>query len=663
MDGTTDLAMDGLLRAHQRRAEILVSCVQLGIIALFGALYFTAPMTFATMQASTLAPVPVALSAYLVISLLRLALALGDRLGPVALHLSVIADMAVLFGLIWSFHLQYGQPPAFYLKAPTLLYAFIFIALRTLRLEVGYVVAAGVAAIIGWSGLAAYAVVADGGTPLTRDYITYMTSATVLIGAEVDKLVTIAAVTAILSLAVARGRSLLLGQIGASREAARLAAETVDLNIRLTAEVAERRAAQEALHRAAYTDTLTGLGSRLALLDQLGSRHLCPVGSTLAVLDVDGFGTFNDSLGPEAGDRLLGELAARLETVLAGGTPPVRLGADEFAVILPPGSPLSPADLRDRLCGGYSHDGRSFAVTISMGTVAVTAGAGPGDLLRDADTALHQAKAQGRAQLVAFDPSVRARIEQRVALEADLRVALAGGQFRLFYQPIVALPGGQVAGYEALIRWQHPARGLIPPGQFIPITEETGQIVEIGAWALEEAASALVRLDAHAPAGAPPAFMSVNVSARQLARPDLLRRAVERAVAIAGPGRIKLEVTESLMIGDEARAIATLKELADLGATLSMDDFGTGYSSLAQLHRLPFATLKLDRSFVIGLDEGTTRPMVEAVLALARGMRLNVVAEGVETPAQRDLLSGLGCDLAQGYLFRRPVPEQELAPG
>ena len=138
---------------------------------------------------------------------------------------------------------------------------------------------------------------------------------------------------------------------------------------------------------------------------------------------------------------------------------------------------------------------------------------------------------------------------------------------------------------------------------------------------------------------------------------------MERAVTIAGPGRIKLEVTESLMIGDEARAIATLKELADLGAALSMDDFGTGYSSLAQLHRLPFATLKLDRSFVIGLDEGTTRPMVEAVLALARGMRLNVVAEGVETPAQRDLLSGLGCDLAQGYLFRRPVPEQELAPG
>ncbi len=671
-----------LLRDHRRRAEILVSLIQLAIVLLFGTLYFAAPMTF-VMGETGVAPVPVALAAYLVLCLLRLWLARRDRLTPALLHASVVADMAVLFGLIWSFHIQYHQPPAFYLKAPTLIYVFIFIALRTLRLEPRYVVAAGISAIVGWMALAAYAVMADPVHPITRDYVAYMTGAKVLIGAEIDKIVAIAAVTAILTVAVTRGQQILLRQIESGEENARLFAESRALNHRLRDEIAEKEAAQTALRRAAYVDTLTGLGSRLWLLDRLAEATSAvtaaaaggatsaktggvPGGGTLVLMDIDNFGAINSSLGQQAGDTLLRAVAERLTALAPAGAPVARIGADTFAALLPADSAIGPEELLRRLSEDYVTADREFAVSFSAGTAMLPMGCDLDRAMRDADTALHQAKEGGRGRILAFDPAEHDRVAARARLAAGLRHALSGRQLALFYQPIVNLEDGRVAGFEALIRWRHPEQGFVSPAQFIPIAEETGQIVEIGAWALDEATAALGRLQAAAGAGAPPLFMSVNVSARQFARVDVLTEAVRRAVDRAG-GPLKLEVTESLLIDDVERANAILLRLAELGASLSMDDFGTGYSSLSQLHRLPFSTLKIDRSFTMGLDAagpgGGTRPLVEATLGLARQLGLDVVAEGVETPAQRNALAELGCALGQGYLFSKPLPEAELLNG
>lgn len=649
-----------VLREHRRRAEVLVSLIQLAIVLLFGALYFTAPMTF-DKATSEFAPVPMAMGAYLVLCLVRLWLARRDRLTPALLHASVVADMLVLFGLIWSFHLQYHQPPAFYLKAPTLIYVFIFIALRTLRLEPQYVIAAGIHAIVGWKALAAYAVLADPTSPITRDYVAYMTGAKVLIGAEIDKIVTIAAVTAILTVAVKRGQQILLRQIASADENARLYAESNALNLRLQEEIAEKEAAQAALRRAAFVDALTGLGSRLWLLDRLADAtdpSKSGAGGTLVLMDIDNFGSINSSLGQQAGDALLRAVAFRLSALAPAGAPVARVGADTFAVLLPPDSPVPPQVLMDRLSEDYEAADREFAVTFSAGTAMLPLGCDLDRAMRDADTALHQAKEGGRGRILAFDPAEHERVAARVKLAGSLRHALSDRQFALFYQPIIALTDGRVAGFEALIRWRHPDHGLVSPAQFVPIAEETGQIVEIGAWALTEASEALRRLQDAAGPEAPPLFMSVNVSARQFARVDVLTDAVRGAVDRA-PGPLKLEVTESLLIDDVDRATAILRQLADLGASLSMDDFGTGYSSLSQLHRLPFSTLKIDRSFTMGLDDGATRPLVEATLGIARRLRLDVVAEGVETAAQRDALAALGCDLGQGYLFAKPLPEAE----
>lgn len=646
-----------VLQEHRRRAEVLVSLIQLAVVGLFGALYFAAPMTF-THMAGQIPPVPVALVAYFSLCLLRLYLAHRDLLAPPALYASIVADMAVLFGLIWSFHLQYHQPPAFYLKAPTLLYVFIFIALRTLRLEPVYVVCAGGVAMAGWLVLATYAVLADPTMPITRDYVEYMTAAKVLVGAEIDKVVAIGAVTAVLTLAVMRGRVILLRQIVSSEENARLYAESEELNDRLRAEIAEREAAQAALRQTAYVDALTGLGSRLWLLERLEEAR-GGGGGTLVLTDIDSFGSINSSLGQQAGDALLCAVAQRLRSVVPEGAPIARVGADTFAILLPPDGGVGPGDIMARLADDYATADRTFVVSFSTGTAPVPAGCDLSRAMRDADTALHQAKAGGRGRLVDFDPAEHDRVADRVRLAGALRHALLERQLTLFYQPIHRLSDGRLAGFEALIRWRHPDRGLVPPAQFIPIAEETGQIVEIGAWALAEASEALGRLQAAAGADAPPLFMSVNVSARQFARADVLTAAVREAVTRAG-GTVKLEVTESLLIDDVERAATILRRLADLGASLSMDDFGTGYSSLSQLHRLPFSTLKIDRSFIVGLEDGGTRPIVDATLNLAHGLGLDVVAEGVETPDQRKALADLGCGLAQGYLFSRPLPEGEV---
>jgi EAL domain-containing protein (putative c-di-GMP-specific phosphodiesterase class I) len=305
--------------------------------------------------------------------------------------------------------------------------------------------------------------------------------------------------------------------------------------------------------------------------------------------------------------------------------------------------------------------GRSIVVEASIGVALSGSGRDrPADLLRDADLALFRAKTGGKARSALFEPGLATAAVERMDLENDLRGALERLEFCLHYQPIIDLPTDELVGWEALVRWQHPERGLIPPIDFIPIAEETGLIVPLGQWVLEEACRQ-ARLwqeqqDAHG------LTMSVNLSGRQFEQPSLVND-VQSALAMAGldPNALKLEITESVVMQDVEVATATLDALAGLGVRVAIDDFGTGYSSLAYLKRFPIETLKIDRSFVNGIvDDPQDAAIVCSVIALADALNLTVTAEGIETPAQRTRLTELGCELGQGYLFGRPV-EAEAA--
>jgi len=304
-------------------------------------------------------------------------------------------------------------------------------------------------------------------------------------------------------------------------------------------------------------------------------------------------------------------------------------------------------------------DGREYHLDASVGIVTGLAGyARPEEVLRDADIAMYRAKAAGGADYALFDPAMQAALTTRVVLERDLRGALDRGEFALHHQPIVELATGRIAEVEALVRWHHPARGLVSPAAFIPLAEETGLIVPLGRWVLGEACR---QARAWADAGTPVA-VAVNLTAREFQRPDLAGEvaAVLAATGLA-PELLRLEITESLAMRDAAATVATLVALRDLGVQIAIDDFGTGYSSLAYLKRLPVDTLKIDKAFVDGLgsDAGDTA-IAAAIVALGHTLGLRVIAEGVETAAQAAALRDLGCDFAQGYHFARPLPATEV---
>jgi EAL domain-containing protein (putative c-di-GMP-specific phosphodiesterase class I) len=340
-----------------------------------------------------------------------------------------------------------------------------------------------------------------------------------------------------------------------------------------------------------------------------------------------------------------------------------RLGGDEFTILLEevvqPEDTTAAADriahvLRDPIC----IEGRDVFVSASIGIALGEPGRdGPSSLLRNADLAMYQAKSAGKARYARFNAGMNTRAVERLELETALRRALERGEFRLYYQPILSLADERVCEVEALIRWAHPERGLVPPGVFIPVAEETGLIVPIGQWVLEEACRQVRTWQAWRGTDRP-LVLSVNLSARQFQHPDLVAD-IERALRVTGldPCTLKLEVTESVVMQDAAAATTTLQQLKVLGIQLAIDDFGTGYSSLAYLKRFPVDTLKIDRSFVDGLgSDGQDTAIVQSVVALAKTLQLDVTGEGVETPTQAAHLRALGCDRAQGYLFARPLP-------
>jgi diguanylate cyclase (GGDEF)-like protein len=417
--------------------------------------------------------------------------------------------------------------------------------------------------------------------------------------------------------------------------------------------------------RMAYSDPLTGLGNRALLAAEVARAQRVARGSdrlSLLLLDLDGFKAVNDSLGHEAGDRLLIRLAQRLVATVGPDDVVARLGGDEFAVLVEasaPGAGLRTARrLLDALSAPVEFSGRTVRVTVSIGVVEQVGG-DPGDVLRDADVAMYAAKSAGKACVRQFEPAMRRAVVARAELEADLRHALDRGEFSLRFQPVVDLDSRAVRGAEALVRWQHPRRGLLAPAAFVPLAEEIGLVGELDRWVLEEAC----RTAAGWQALRPGVTVSVNVTADRFASTDLVG-AVADALADTGlaPHCLTLELTETALVADAEATISRLTALGALGVQVAIDDFGTGYSSLAYLHRLPASILKIDKSFVEGLGTNAeSTALVRVIMGLAETFGLRTVAEGVESESQRALLRALGCTTAQGYLFAPPLPADELA--
>jgi diguanylate cyclase (GGDEF)-like protein len=439
----------------------------------------------------------------------------------------------------------------------------------------------------------------------------------------------------------------------------------------LSAAIERRRSEAETRHLALH-DPLTGLPNRALFRDRLEhalarSRRR---NTTLAVLflDVDNFKVVNDSLGHEAGDELLTALAPRLAEAVRSGDTVARFGGDEFVLLCEDVSDEQEAlEIAERVkrcfCEPLPIAGGEHHVTASIGVAMPSDGPdGPEALIRDADAAMYQAKGRGRARFEVFDAEMRASAIKRLQVEAELRRALERDEMRLVYQPVIEVDSGRIVAVEALLRWEHPERGMVPPLDFIPVAEESGLIVQLGEWVLREAMRKAAHWRRLAAPGDNPIVVSVNLSARQMAERDLVYT-VARVLEDTNvdPRQMALEITETVLVEDTAAAAQTLNALEELGVKLVLDDFGTGYSSLGYVKRFPLSFLKIDRSFVAELGgNGRDAAIVSAIAEMARALGARVVAEGVETEDQLARTRKLGCELAQGYLFARPLPADEI---
>jgi diguanylate cyclase (GGDEF)-like protein/PAS domain S-box-containing protein len=436
-------------------------------------------------------------------------------------------------------------------------------------------------------------------------------------------------------------------------------------------DISQRKTLEEELKHQAFHDSLTGLANRALFRDRVEhalARH-ARRGEPVAVLflDLDDFKVVNDSLGHVAGDQLLGDVAERLMSCLRTGDTAARLGGDEFAVLIEGVTdPQEAAMLAERIIGSlgapFSLEGKEIFVHASIGYAFSDKGTLNADeLLRAADVAMYAAKAAGKGGYQAYQPALHAQALDRLQRTADLQHALDEQQFVLHYQPIVALDSDQVVGVEALVRWRHPTRGLLVPDDFIPLAEETGLIVPLGQWVLEQACQQARRWQLDHPSQ-PRIRISVNLSARQFHQPDLVA-CVARVIADTGidPTTLVLELTETLLLRDTDTMLAKFQELKSLGVQLAIDDFGTGYSSLSYLKRLPVDILKVDKSFIdpIAADPAGNA-VLQAIVRLGRTLELQTVAEGVEAVHQSDHLRDLGCHYGQGYYYSRPAEAEDI---
>lgn len=442
----------------------------------------------------------------------------------------------------------------------------------------------------------------------------------------------------------------------------------------MSRDITLRKQAEAQIERQAFYDVLTQLPNRalyMNRLDHLIRRATRQAGRkfifAVMFLDLDRFKGVNDGLGHQAGDELLMQFARRLELCIRPGDTLARLGGDEFAVLLEDIRSETDATrvaerIHQALASPFTIDGTEIFVSGSVGIALSSTGyTRPADMLRDADTAMYRAKSNGRSRHEVFDADMHQRAVSTLQLETDLRRALERNECEVFYQPIVDLEHHRFAGFEALVRWRHPQRGLVMPDTFIPLAEETGLINAIGLWVLRVACRQLSDWQKRFPQE-PPLRMSVNVSTRQLAQADFVEqvRGVLNEVGIP-PELLVLEITESALMQNLKAGAAVIQRLRDLQVRLNIDDFGTGYSSLSYLQAFPVDTLKVDRSFVhkMGIEHGQAE-IVRAIIGLAQNLGLSVTAEGVETQAQIDTLVELKCSSAQGFFFARPMPAADV---
>ncbi len=435
----------------------------------------------------------------------------------------------------------------------------------------------------------------------------------------------------------------------------------------VSTDITERKLAESELARLALHDPLTDLPNRLLLVNRLDEllvrRELHGDAVVVLFIDLDRFKVINDGIGHQTGDEVLRAAAQRLAAAFPDEFI-ARFGGDEFVLVHSAPTWIDTDVLAARVHAVFERpiavNGYELFLTASVGVSHATDHDTSETLLRDADSAMYEAKDGGRSRTTVFDETLRERATRRLDWENSLRHALDRTEFRLVYQPVVALSDGAPVGFEALLRWDHPTLGAVSPADFIPVAEDTGSIVEIGAWVIAEAVGQLGTWDREL--GIDDLWMTVNVSTRQLATPSLVG-IIQAALTEAGiePGRLHLEITETALILDDDRSLKTLQALRDMGVRLAIDDFGTGYSSLTYLKQLPIDVLKIDRSFVDGLGtDPNDTSIVRMILSLASALDLTAIAEGVETQLQLDALCEYGCELGQGYLWSPGLPADEL---
>ncbi|MRW91531.1 EAL domain-containing protein [Duganella sp. FT80W] len=436
-------------------------------------------------------------------------------------------------------------------------------------------------------------------------------------------------------------------------------------------DISGRKATEAEIHRLAFYDKLTGLPNRQLLLDRL--EHALALGQrggrpgAALFIDLDNFKSINDTRGHDKGDMLLQLVADRLDDAVRSCDTVARFGGDEFVILLEDlgiDAATSAQEIATKVLQSFHEpfeiDGAQHYSTTSIG-VAVF-GREPttvDEVLKRADLAMYHAKAEGRNCVSLFDPGMQARVSARAQLESEMRRALAGDEFVLHYQPL-ASTDGQIAGAEALIRWQHPLRGMVSPCAFIPLAEETNMILQLGRWVLLQACQLLARWADDTRTAT--LEMAVNVSPVQFHRPDFVEQVLEvLTLTGARPERLRLELTESLLLKDVESTILKMERLRAVGVSFAVDDFGTGYSSLSYLHRLPLSQLKIDRSFIAGSgQQGHGEAIVRMIAALGKTLNMSLLAEGVETPEQLAFVAAEGCQYYQGYWFSKPLPEHEL---
>jgi diguanylate cyclase (GGDEF)-like protein len=430
-------------------------------------------------------------------------------------------------------------------------------------------------------------------------------------------------------------------------------------------DISERRRSEAKIAHMALHDALTGLANRVLLNEKL-DEALTRVqrGDLVAIhlLDLDHFKHVNDTLGHPAGDKLLRDVAERLRVLVRETDTIARMGGDEFAILQGAIAHASDATaLAQRIIASVSEAYELEQRQVIIGT-SVGIAVGPADgltadqLMRNADLALYRAKGEGRGTYRFFEADMDVEMQERRAMEYDLRKALTAGEFEIHYQPVVNLEHDKISGFEALVRWRHPEKGMIAPGAFIPLAEEIGFIVPLGEWVLREACMAAADWPADM-------RVSVNLSPVQFKNSGLVQIVIGALAASGLPAdRLELEVTETALFDDSDTTLATLYRLREIGVRIAMDDFGTGYSSLSYLQSFPFDRIKIDRSFIKDISDGVgSLNIVRAVAALAKGLGMETTAEGVETSEQRDTVKSEGCTEMQGFLFSRPLAAGELA--